>query len=85
MCVNVHHTQPLENLKQFHATSGSTESSCESDLFDAEAGHGHDHGRVGADLVWTNPAGEDGFLFGRQSQFPCFVPGEKKKKNKFKI
>lgn len=46
-----------------------------SDLFDAEAGHRHDHSGVIADLVWSHPAGEDGFLFGRQSQFAHFVPG----------
>lgn len=36
----------------------------QSNLFDAEAGHRHDHGGVIADLIWPNPAGEDGFLFG---------------------
>lgn len=51
----------------------------QSNLFDAEARHRHDHGGVIADLIWPNPAGEDGFLFGWQSQFPWFVPGEKKK------
>lgn len=45
-----------------------------SDLFDAEAGHRHDHGGIIADLIWSNPAGEDGFLFGWKSEFPTFVP-----------
>lgn len=36
-----------------------------------------------ADLIRPQPAGEDGFLFGRQSQFPCFVPGDMKKRKEF--
>lgn len=50
-------------------------------LFDAEAGHRQDHGGIIADLIWPNPAGEDGFLFGRKSKFPSFVPVRKKKDN----
>lgn len=45
-----------------------------SHLLDAEAGHRHDHGGVVADVVRSHPAGEDGFLFGRQRQLPTFVP-----------
>lgn len=35
-----------------------------ADLLDAEAGHRHDHGGIGAHLVGSDPAGEDDFLLG---------------------